>query len=40
MEHGHIVEQGNHAELIKSGGKYAKLYQSQFENSDADDEEE
>ena len=31
MEHGDIVEQGNHHELISAGGAYAKLYRSQFE---------
>ncbi|MFT4147429.1 MAG: ABC transporter ATP-binding protein [Micrococcaceae bacterium] len=31
MNKGHIVEQGNHEELMKSGGFYAKLYESQFE---------
>ncbi|MDR3202910.1 MAG: ABC transporter ATP-binding protein/permease [Bifidobacteriaceae bacterium] len=30
MEHGAIVEQGNHAELIAKNGEYAKLYRSQF----------
>jgi ATP-binding cassette subfamily B multidrug efflux pump len=30
MEAGAIVEQGNHDELIASGGAYARLYQSQF----------
>jgi len=35
MEHGDIVEQGNHAELITAGGAYAKLYKSQFESTDA-----
>ena len=35
MEHGDIVEQGNHAELINAGGAYAKLYKSQFESTDA-----
>ena len=30
MEDGAIVEQGNHDELIASGGAYARLYQSQF----------
>jgi len=35
MEHGDIVEQGKHDELIHSGGAYAKLYQSQFEATDA-----
>lgn len=31
MDHGDIVEQGNHKELLKKGGVYAKLYNSQFE---------
>ena len=30
MEDGAIVEQGSHAELIESGGAYARLYASQF----------
>ena len=30
MRDGHIVEQGNHEELLKKRGFYAKLYQSQF----------
>lgn len=30
MEHGNIVEQGTHHELLSLGGNYAKLYQSQF----------
>jgi ATP-binding cassette, subfamily B, multidrug efflux pump len=30
MEHGSIVEQGSHDELIAAGGAYARLYQSQF----------
>ncbi len=30
MEHGSIVEQGSHADLIAAGGAYARLYQSQF----------
>lgn len=30
---GQIVEQGNHKELIKLDGMYAKLYNGQFENS-------
>lgn len=33
LDKGDIVEQGNHDELIEQGGFYAKLYQSQFENS-------
>ena len=31
MQNGHIVEQGNHDELLAKGGFYAKLYNSQFE---------
>ena len=30
MEHGQIVEQGNHEGLLASGGAYAQLYQAQF----------
>ena len=32
MENGHIVEIGNHDELLAQGGAYARLYQSQFES--------
>ena len=31
MQEGNIVEQGNHEELMKQNGAYAKLYNSQFE---------
>ena len=31
MKDGHIVEQGDHDELLAQGGFYAKLYNSQFE---------
>ena len=31
MKDGHIVEQGNHDELLAQGGFYATLYNSQFE---------
>ena len=31
MKDGHIVEQGNHDQLLALGGFYAKLYNSQFE---------
>ena len=31
MKDGHIVEQGNHDELLAQGGFYAKLYNSQFD---------
>ena len=30
MKDGHIIEQGNHESLLKQGGFYAKLYESQF----------
>ena len=31
MDHGDIVEQGNHKELLEQNGFYSKLYNSQFE---------
>ena len=30
MEHGDIVEQGSHAELLAAGGAYSRLYAAQF----------
>jgi ATP-binding cassette subfamily B protein len=33
IDNGDIVEQGKHDELLKKGGFYANLYQSQFENA-------
>jgi ATP-binding cassette subfamily B protein len=30
MEHGHIVEQGSHTELLAHDGPYSRLYNSQF----------
>ena len=30
MKDGHIVEQGNHDELLAKGGFYADIYNSQF----------
>jgi ATP-binding cassette subfamily B protein len=33
MENGHIVEIGNHEQLLAQGGAYARLYQSQFEKA-------
>jgi ATP-binding cassette subfamily B protein len=30
MKDGHIIEQGNHTTLLKQGGFYANLYNSQF----------
>jgi ATP-binding cassette subfamily B protein len=39
MEHGQIVEQGNHAALLAAKGAYYDLYQSQFSGGvDADEE--
>jgi ATP-binding cassette, subfamily B, multidrug efflux pump len=35
MNHGDIVEQGNHEELLAKGGFYANLYNSQFEAAQA-----
>ena len=29
MKDGHIIEQGNHEELLRKNGFYAKLYNSQ-----------
>lgn len=34
MDHGDIVEQGTHEELLAKGGFYAKLYNSQFEDEE------
>ena len=33
MDSGHIVEMGDHEELIEKGGFYAKLYNSQFQGA-------
>ena len=30
MKDGHIIEQGNHKELLAKGGFYKNLYESQF----------
>ncbi len=35
MQDGNIVEQGNHEELLKLNGKYAELYNSQFEKMES-----
>ena len=33
MKDGNVIEQGNHLELLKQGGFYAELYNSQFEGA-------
>ncbi|HEX5386910.1 MAG TPA: ABC transporter transmembrane domain-containing protein [Gemmatimonadales bacterium] len=35
LDHGRIVEEGTHAELLAHGGVYARLYQRQFRDDDA-----
>jgi ATP-binding cassette subfamily B protein len=35
MHHGQLVEQGTHANLIKRGQAYAKVYQQQFRDLSA-----
>jgi subfamily B ATP-binding cassette protein MsbA len=35
LDHGRIVEQGTHTELLTRGGLYARLYQRQFREGDA-----
>ena len=37
MNEGNIIEQGTHEELMKKGGFYEKLYNSQFGNQDEED---
>ncbi len=36
MEHGHIVEQGNHEALLAADGAYARLYNAQFAGAAVD----
>ncbi|WP_083973520.1 ABC transporter ATP-binding protein [Isoptericola dokdonensis] len=40
MEHGRIVEQGDHETLLAAGGAYARLYASQFAAPLTDDDED
>ncbi|MFD1671168.1 ABC transporter ATP-binding protein [Agrilactobacillus yilanensis] len=35
LQHGEIIEQGNHESLMAEAGFYAQLYNSQFEDADA-----
>ncbi|CAN5653783.1 ABC transporter ATP-binding protein [soil metagenome] len=39
MKDGSIVEQGNHTQLLQSGGAYADLYNAQFSGPATDEEE-
>ena len=32
LEHGRIIENGSHQQLMKAGGKYSKLFKMQAEN--------
>jgi len=36
MDHGRIVEEGTHAELLARGGVYARLYQRQFRDDEVE----
>jgi ATP-binding cassette, subfamily B, multidrug efflux pump len=40
MEHGQIVEQGNHEELLAAAGAYADLYNAQFTGAITEEEQE
>ncbi|MGE0435148.1 MAG: ABC transporter ATP-binding protein [Planctomycetota bacterium] len=39
LDHGRVVEEGSHDELLAANGYYAELYQQQFAESSADAEE-
>ena len=34
MESGRIIEQGSHSELLATGGRYAQLYNHEFDSAD------
>ncbi|MEU6857430.1 ABC transporter ATP-binding protein [Glycomyces sp. NPDC046736] len=40
MEHGRVVEQGPHEELLTAGGAYARLYEAQFALPAVEEEDE
>jgi ABC-type multidrug transport system fused ATPase/permease subunit len=37
LEHGSIIEEGRHAQLIDQGGTYAQLYEEQLLEEAADE---
>ena len=36
IDHGHVVEQGSHFELLARGGLYARLYEDQFQSGEVE----
>ena len=38
IDRGRIVEQGSHAELLREGGLYARLYEQQFQGGEVEAE--
>ncbi len=36
LDHGHIIQAGNHEQLMREGGYYAELYQTYFRHQNAD----
>ena len=40
MKDGHIIEKGNHEELLAAGGFYKNLYESQFDTATVQEEYE
>ena len=36
LDHGRVVEEGSHTDLLAQGGLYARLYQRQFRHGDAE----
>ena len=39
LDHGRIVEQGTHAALLARGGRYARMWNRQLSDPDADEPE-
>jgi ABC-type multidrug transport system fused ATPase/permease subunit len=40
IEDGRVVERGTHPQLLAAGGRYAELYETQFEDGDQQEEEQ